>query len=55
MIQSIRHKDLLQYYIEVNGTKLTAQYLFKVNLYFDQFDVEGFTTDLIKPFLFPRL
>lgn len=36
MIQSIRHKGLLQYYTEGNGSKLPAQYLRKINRILDQ-------------------
>lgn len=38
MIKSIRHKGLLKYYTEGNGSKLPHQYLKKINRVLDQLD-----------------
>jgi toxin HigB-1 len=38
MIQSIRHKGLLLYYTQGNGTKLPSAYVRKINRILDQLD-----------------
>ena len=47
MIQSIRHKALLQYYTEGNGAKLPSQYLRKINRILDQLDAVSSTDDIV--------
>ena len=47
MIQSIRHKGLLQYLTECNGSKLPNQYLRKINRILDQLDAVSSTEDII--------
>lgn len=46
MIQSIRHKGLLQYYTEGSGAKLPPQYLRKINRILDQLDAVSSVDDI---------
>ena len=46
MIQSIRHKGLLQYYTEGSGAKLPTQYLRKINRILDQLDAVSSVDDI---------
>ncbi len=46
MIQSVRHKGLLQYYETGNSNKLPAQYLRKINRIFDQLDAVSTEEDI---------
>ncbi|HEV7350980.1 type II toxin-antitoxin system RelE/ParE family toxin [Telluribacter sp.] len=46
MIQSIRHKGLLLYYTEGNGSKLPAAYVRKINRVLNQLDAVTSVEDI---------
>lgn len=47
MIESIRHKGLLKFYTEGNGSKLPSQYLRKINRILDILDSISCVEDIL--------
>ena len=48
MIESIKHKGLLNYYETGNGSKLPSQYLRKINRILDQLDAISSIEDILQ-------